>query len=449
VISPARALVGAAGLRPRLRRCRRRLGRRLAGHDPVLIGSAVALAMLGVVLVGAATLRHGGGFAVRQLIWAMAGVGVLTGAAVVDLDRVRRAAGLVYGAGLAGLLLVLSPLGATVNGAQGWFSLGPLALQPAEVMKPALVLALAAHGARARGPLDGRRLLGALLLVGMPVGLVLLQPDLGTAMVLVALAAGVVAVAGARARHLVLLALLGILAVAGVLRAGVLAPYQVDRLTGFLHQSADPRGASWNLEQAKIAIGAGGLAGEGLFAGSQTRLAYVPEQHTDFVFTVVGEEFGLVGGATVLALFALLAWRIWRAAWRATDPFAALCCAGVLAMLVFQITENIGMTMGITPITGIPLPFLSYGGSSMLACFAGVGLSANVARRAGPALGRPRRRPLDWSQRDEHPLAADRTAAGRGVRARPGRRDGSWQWKPGCPPFPADGSAAGPARSSC
>jgi rod shape determining protein RodA len=261
-------------------------------------------------------------------------------------------------------------------------------------MKPALVVALAAHGARAGGPLDGRRLLGGLLLIAPPVGLVLLQPDLGTAMVLVALAAGVVAVAGARARHLALLALLGLLAVAGVLRAGVLAPYQVERLTGFLHQSADPRGATWNLEQAKIAIGSGGLAGEGLFSGSQTRLAYVPEQHTDFIFTVLGEEFGLVGCATVLVLFGLLAWRIWRAAWRATDPFAALCGAGVLAMLVFQVTENVGMTMGITPITGIPLPFLSYGGSSMLACFAGVGLAANVAKPSpgrhwgGPGAGR-------------------------------------------------------------
>jgi rod shape determining protein RodA len=377
-----------------LRRCRRRLGRRVAGHDPVLIGSALALAGFGVVLVGAATRRLGVGFAVRQLIWSVAGVGVLAGAATVDLDRIRRAAGLAYLAGVAGLVLVLSPLGATVNGAQGWFRFGPLALQPAEVMKPALVVALAAHGARAGGPLDGRRLLGGLLLIAPPVGLVLLQPDLGTAMVLVALAAGVVAVAGARARHLALLAVLGLLAVAGVLRAGVLAPYQVERLTGFLHQSADPRGATWNLEQAKIAIGSGGLAGEGLFSGSQTRLAYVPEQHTDFIFTVLGEEFGLVGCATVLVLFGLLAWRIWRAAWRATDPFAALCGAGVLAMLVFQVTENVGMTMGITPITGIPLPFLSYGGSSMLACFAGVGLAANVAKPSpgrhwgGPGAGR-------------------------------------------------------------
>jgi rod shape determining protein RodA len=374
-------------MRGRLRRLRRRASRRLAGYDLLLVGSAVALAGLGVLLVGAATRRHGALFPARQLVWVAVGFAALAAAAVVDIDVIRRRAGLLYLAGLAGLVLVLSPLGASTNGAQAWFTLGPLALQPAELMKPVLVVALAAHGSRARGRLDGRRLTGAVLLLGTPAALVLLQPDLGTVMVLVSLSVGVVAVAGARARHLALLALLGVIAVAGVLRAGVLAPYQVERLTGFLHQSADPRGASWNLEQAKIAIGSGGIAGAGLFAGSQTRLAYVPEQHTDFVFTVVGEELGLLGGATVLALFAVLAWRIWRAAWLAPDPFGALCCAGVLGMLVFQVTENIGMTMGITPITGIPLPFLSYGGSSMVASFAAVGLAANVARRCSRATG--------------------------------------------------------------
>jgi len=374
-------------IRSRLRRIQRRVARRAAGYDLVLVGSSLALSALGVLLVGAATQRHGAAFAARQLLWVAVGAAAMVAAAMVDLAALRRRANVLYLAGLAGLALVLTPLGAATNGAQAWFSLGPLAVQPAELMKPVLVMALAAHGARAGGPLDGRRLIGALLLLALPAGLIFLQPDLGTALVLVTLTVGVVAVAGARIRHLALLGFLGVLAVAGVLRAGVLAPYQVERLTGFLHQSADPRGASWNLEQAKIAIGSGGLAGEGLFSGSQTRLAYVPEQHTDFVFTVVGEELGLLGGATVLTLFGLLAWRIWRAAWLTSDPFGALCCAGVLAMLVFQVTENVGMTMGITPITGIPLPFLSYGGSSMVASFAAVGLAANVARTCPRATG--------------------------------------------------------------
>ncbi|HEV7686320.1 MAG TPA: FtsW/RodA/SpoVE family cell cycle protein, partial [Acidimicrobiia bacterium] len=189
---------------------RRRVGRRVAGYDPVLIGSVVALALLGVVMVGAATQRHGAVFLARQLLWVAIGAVTLAGAAAVDLDALRRRANLLYLGGLVGLGLVLSPLGSTTNGAQAWFSLGPVALQPAEVIKPVLVLALAAHGARAGGPLDGRRLVGALLLLALPVGLVLLQPDLGTGMVLVALTAGVVAVAGARARHLALLALLGV-----------------------------------------------------------------------------------------------------------------------------------------------------------------------------------------------------------------------------------------------
>src|SRR5205085_7695763 len=201
-----------------------------------------------------ATRRHGAAFPVRQLVWVAVGAAALAATALVDLNALRRRANVLYLGGLAGLALVLSPLGASTNGAQAWFSLGPLALQPAELMKPVLVIALAAHGARAGGPLDGRRLLGALLLLGTPVGLVLLQPDLGTAMVLVSLTVRVVAVAGARVRPLALPGLLGAVAVVGVLRAGVLAPYQVERLTGFLHQSADPRGASWNLEQAKIAI---------------------------------------------------------------------------------------------------------------------------------------------------------------------------------------------------
>lgn len=376
-----------SAIRSRARRARRRLARRAGGFDPILIGSALALSVLGVVLVGAATRRHGPAFATRQLAWVAVGAAALLATSLVDLAALRRRANVVYLAGLAALALVLTPLGASTNGTQAWFSLGPLALQPAEMMKPVLVVALAAHGARAGGPLDGRRLLGALVLLGLPVGLVFLQPDLGTAMVLVSLTAGVVAVAGARIGHLALLGVIGVVAVAGVLRAGVLAPYQVERLTGFLNQSADPQGASWNLEQAKIAIGSGGLAGEGLFSGSQTRLAYVPEQHTDFVFTVVGEEMGLVGGATVLALFGLLAWRIWRGAWLSADPFGALCCSGVLAMVVFQVTENVGMTMGITPITGIPLPFLSYGGSSMVASLAAVGLAANVARSCPRATG--------------------------------------------------------------
>ena len=357
--------------------------RRRAPVDMLLVGGAVAIAVLGVVMVASAPRSGPGGataYVARQLAWVAVGTVAMVVAMTVDVGRLRRLAPLAYGLVLAALVAVLSPLGAKANGAQAWFDLGPFRMQPAELAKPVLIAVLAAHGARARGRWGGGRLLGALLLAAPVVGLTLLQPDLGTAMVLVVLTAGIVVTAGARTRHLALLGLAGLLGALGGLRAGVLEPYQVERLTGFLHQSADPQGATWNLEQAKIAIGSGGVAGSGLFAGSQTGLDYVPEAHTDFVFTVVGEELGLLGGVSLLGLFSLMAWRIWRAAARAPDAFTALCCTGVLTMIGFQVFENVGMTMGLTPITGIPLPLVSYGGSATVACLAAVGLVANISR---------------------------------------------------------------------
>jgi rod shape determining protein RodA len=356
--------------------------RRRAPVDVLLVGGALAIAVLGVVVVGSATRSGPGGpaYIARQLAWVGLGTGAMVVAMTVDVDRMRRLAPLAYGLVLVALVAVLSPLGAKANGAQAWFDLGPFRVQPAELAKPVLIAVLAAHGARARGRFGGGRLLGALVLAAPVVGLTLLQPDLGTAMVLAVVTAGVVVTAGAPTRHLALVGLAGLLGALGGLRAGVLEPYQVERLTGFLHQSSDPRGVTWNLEQAKIAIGSGGVAGSGLFAGSQTGLDYVPEAHTDFVFTVVGEELGLLGGVSLLGLFSLVAWRIWRAAVRAPNVFAALCCTGVLTMVGFQVFENVGMTMGLTPITGIPLPLVSYGGSATVACLGAVGLVANISR---------------------------------------------------------------------
>ncbi len=387
--------------------------RSLRRGDPVLIGAALATAALGLLAVSSATRAEPGAggsasFVARQLVWVVLGLGVMVAVGAVDLRVVRRLIPAAYGLTVLTLVAVLSPLGSSANGAQAWFDFGPLRLQPAELAKPVLVLVLAAHAGRARGGPHGVRLtrgqlLGALAQAVPLVGLVLLQPDLGTAVVLLVITGGMVVVAGARGRHLAVLVGMGVLAVAGVFKAGMVAPYQVDRLTSFLDQSGDPQGATWNLEQAKIAIGSGGLAGAGLFEGSQTALAYVPEQHTDFVFTVVGEELGLLGGLTLLGLFGVMAWRTWRAAWLASDTFGALCCTGVLAMFVFQVFQNMGMTMGITPITGIPLPFLSYGGSSTIASFAAVGLVANVSRcpkrataGAWRTLGRPEPGRLDW-----------------------------------------------------
>jgi rod shape determining protein RodA len=191
----------------------------------------------------------------------------------------------------------------------------------------------------------------------------------------------VLLVAGTRPRHMAVLALLGITAIVLVVQLGLLKDFQRDRLTAFLDPQSDTQRSSYNLRQSQIAIAAGGVAGRGLFQGTQTNLSFVPEQHTDFIFTAVGEELGFIGGVSLLGFFGVMMWRIWRAAVLSRDQFGRLVCVGVLAMLVFQIFENVGMTMGITPITGIPLPFMSYGGSAMIASFVGIGLVLNVHMR--------------------------------------------------------------------
>jgi rod shape determining protein RodA len=214
----------------------------------------------------------------------------------------------------------------------------------------------------------------------VPFALIYKQPDLGTALVLGAILFGVLMVGGLQTRHLALLGGIALIGVVLVLHFGVLKKYQQERLSAFLNSSSNSE-ATYNVNQSKIAIGSGGVAGEGLFKGTQTNLSYVPEQQTDFIFTAVGEQLGLVGSALLLSLFVLIVWRTWRAAATARDATGTLICVGVLAMLVFQIFENVGMTMGIMPIAGIPLPFMSYGGSAVVCTFAGIGLVLNVQMR--------------------------------------------------------------------
>jgi rod shape determining protein RodA len=199
--------------------------------------------------------------------------------------------------------------------------------------------------------------------------------------VLTVITAGALLIAGAQGKHLVALVLVAVLGATLMLNSSFLAQYQKDRLTSFTHQDEGVRGATYNINQSKTAIGAGGTFGEGLFQGSQTRLGNVPEQHTDFIFTAVGEQLGFAGSATLLALFCIIAWRIWRTAQLARDEFGMIVCVGVLALFMFQIFENVGMTMGIMPVTGLPLPLVSYGGSSTIAEFAALGLVLNVHMR--------------------------------------------------------------------
>ncbi len=209
------------------------------------------------------------------------------------------------------------------------------------------------------------------------MALIMLQPDLGTALVFIAISAAILCVGGVRGRYLAILALVAVIGVVGILKSNTLAQYQKDRLTEFVDPTNNTR-AGYNVNQSQTAIANGGVSGYGLFKGPQTQLGYVPEQQTDFIFTALGEQFGLVGGSLLLGLFAVIVWRIWRSARLARDWFGTLLCVGVLAMLVFQVFESMGMTMGIMPVTGIPLPFMSYGGSSTVACFVGVGLVLNV-----------------------------------------------------------------------
>jgi rod shape determining protein RodA len=326
-------------------------------------------------------------FLEKQVTYIGLGLIVMLVTTLIDYRIFRDFALLLYGGACLLLLLVVSPLGSSSKGAQAWFQLGGFQLQPSEFAKLGLILAMGGLAAQFRGEIDVRRLAALLGMGALPLMLIMLQPDLGTALVLVAIIAGVLLVAGAQARHLLALVLVGTIGVVGVLHSNVLKEYQTARLTSFLEQDASAtdnpelQRALYNVDQSKTAIGAGSLFGQGLFQGSQTRLGNVPEQHTDFIFTAVGEQLGFAGSATLLALFCIIAWRIWRTAQVARDPFGMLLCVGVLCLLMFQIFENVGMTMGIMPVTGIPLPFVSYGGSSTIAEFAAIGLVLNVYAR--------------------------------------------------------------------
>lgn len=370
------------------------VSQRLSAKSPIrhldlsLIFVSFALSTFGAVAVYSATrpgLRalglDGHFFLKRQLVFLALATAAFLVTLLFDYRQLRALSPLLYGAAILLLLAVLSPLGRTVSGAQRWIDFGFLQFQPSEFMKVVLIVALAAMCAEERSGGGSARVLQALGAAMLPALLVYLQPDVGTLMVLAAILMAVLLVSGTRARWMLLTILAGSLAFVLALQFGVLKDYQVARLTAFLDSEADVQRAGYNLAQSKIAIGAGGLTGRGLFRGTQTNLDYVPEQHTDFIFTAIGEETGFVGSMILLGLFGLLLWRCLRIAMLSKDLFGSLLAAGVAGMLVFQIFVNVGMTVGIMPITGIPLPFVSYGGSSLIAGFISVGLLMNVHMR--------------------------------------------------------------------
>jgi rod shape determining protein RodA len=317
----------------------------------------------------------------RQAVFVLVGIIVMVVMAAIDWRRLRDYAAVLYGASIFILVAVFSPVGKKSKGAQAWFQIGSYQLEPSEFAKIGLIIALAALCAHYRGRLGLGQLCVILGLSAIPFALIYKQPDLGTALVLGAILIGVLLVAGAKPRHLALLGVIGVLGVTAVLHFGVLHQYQKERLTAFLDPATNTQASAYNLDQSKIAIASGRVEGKGLFRGTQTNLSYVPEQHTDFIFTAVGEQLGLVGSGLLLSLFVLMIWRIWRTASLTRELAGSYICVGVLAMIVFQVFENVGMTMGIMPIAGIPLPFMSYGGSAMICCFAAIGLVQSVHMR--------------------------------------------------------------------
>ena len=317
--------------------------------DFALLLTILSISALGVLMIYSSTqgrlLNEGLDpqvFMRKQILYVTVGILGLAAATVIDYRIFRDFAPLLYAATAVALVLVLSPLGSRSKGTQAWFQVGSFQLQPSEFAKLALVIWAAAYSAEHRGELEPLALLRVLGVASISIGLIYLQPDLGTALVFVAILLAMLIVSGAKPRHIAALALLGIVAVVAVIQLGVLKQYQLDRLGAFLDPQGDTKRSAYNLNQSKIAIGSGGLTGKGLFKGTQTNLSYVPEQHTDFIFTVVGEELGLVGSALLLALFAIMVWRTWRSASLAKDLFGTLICVGVLSMLVFQVFENVG-----------------------------------------------------------------------------------------------------------
>lgn len=307
-------------------------------------------------------------------------------AALVDYRALRAYAPFVYGASCLGLVAVLTPLGSTINGAHSWIVLpAGFQIQPAEFAKVAIVVGMAMLLSEKRDGESTPRhsdVLGVLALCALPMGLIMLQPDFGTMMVFVFVILGVLAVAGAPGRWIAGLLLAGVF-VGGVVAPHVLQDYQLNRFRVVANPAADPRGVGYNTQQARIAIGSGGLLGKGLFHGTQTSGRFIPEQQTDFVFTVAGEELGLVGSSGIILVLGLVLFRGLRIARLATDPFGRLVAAGVVSWFAFQSFVNIGMTLGIMPVTGLPLPFVSYGGSAMFANLVAIGLLQNVHMRSG------------------------------------------------------------------
>ena len=375
------------------------VGARLVGRDSalreadwLLLTAVLALTTVGTVLIWSATaplLAAQGAnphqYLLKQILNIALGVVLLLAVSSLDARQIRLCAPIVYGLSCLGLVAVLTPLGSMVNGSRSWISLGAgFQVEPSEFAKLSVIVISAMLLSNLR---DGqtrptaKAVAKAIGIAAVPILLVVAEPDLGVTIVLVLLVVGLIALSGVKLRWLAGMVVVGALGIFAVSELHLLKAYQVSRLTSFINPSADPRGSGYSAAQSKIAIGSGGMHGTGLFHSQLISGSFVPEQHTDFIFAVVGNELGFIGACVVIGLLGLLLFCALRIAAKAEDQFGTLVAAGIAIWFAVQAFVNIGMTIGMMPVTGLPLPFVSYGGSAMFADMIAVGLLQSVRRR--------------------------------------------------------------------
>lgn len=359
----------------------------LKHYDYTLLLIIVAVSFFGVVMVGSSTVSgdvtlsalFASGYFIRQLIWVVGGIIGMLVLSIIDYNEWRRFVIPIYLFSLAMLILVIFR-GHQAGGSIRWISIGGFFnLQPSELAKTAIIITLAAVMSKEGRKLDNwHDLIIPFLHVGVPMLVIFRQPDLGTSLVFIAITVAVMFVGGLRWLHMAVLSVAGV--IGSVLAfLFVLEDYQKNRLIIFTDPWQDPQGMGWQIIQSKVAIGSGQFQGRGLFRGTQNQLDFLPEKHTDFIFSVLGEELGFVGAAVFLLVYLFLIWRIVKVGMEAKNSFGRYICVGVAAMLSFQLLVNVGMTISIMPVTGLPLPLLSYGGSSFLATIISLGLVLSVA----------------------------------------------------------------------
>ncbi|HCJ45393.1 MAG: rod shape-determining protein RodA [Candidatus Moranbacteria bacterium CG_4_10_14_3_um_filter_41_65] len=347
--------------------------------DFVLL-SAVFL-LLGVSLLTLYSISSVSGvdYFLKQSIFIVFGIAVMMFITFLDYRHIRKYSTLLYFSMLFVLLAVLF-FGRTVNGTAGWVSFGLFQVQPVEFSKVVLIIFLASFISKKKSELgEWARVIVSFVLSITLIFLVLKQPDLGSSLVLGAIWVSMILSSGLRMKHLIVLTILGLTLTLG--SWFVLADYQKDRINTFLHPELDPRGSGYNVLQAIVAVGSGGITGKGVGHGSQSQLNFLPEKHTDFIFAVISEELGLIGAFFVVSVYGIILYRIKRIGEMASDNFGYLVSVGIFTMLFVQIIINVGMNIGLMPVTGIPAPFLSYGGSSLVATFFSVGLLLNIYQK--------------------------------------------------------------------